>query len=74
MQHEKFIEMSDLGNERNQSQSYYERFVNFFVENELLDENETSELIDRIESFIQQEVGEMIEERHDQFIDFNIEQ
>ena len=73
MQHEKFIEMSDLGNERNQTKSYYERFVNFFVENELLDENETSELIDRVESFIQQEVGEMIEERHDQFIDFNIE-
>lgn len=66
MNYEKFIKMSDLGNKRNQSKSYYDRLTSYITDNELLNEEQAFELVDRIESFIEQEIGEIkAEERTD---------
>jgi hypothetical protein len=66
MNYEKFIKMSDLGNKRNQSKSYYDRLTSYITHNELLNEEQAFELVDRIESFIEQEIEEIkAEERTD---------
>ena len=48
-----------IGDSAGEELSYYDRLANYIKHNDLLDEEQTLELFDRIESFIEQEIEEI---------------
>ncbi len=56
-----------LGNSEGEELSYYDRLANYIKHNELLNEEQTLELFNRIESFIEQEIEEIKQEDEDEW-------
>tara|TARA_B100002019_G_C21208092_1_gene567830 strand:- start:944 stop:1150 length:207 start_codon:yes stop_codon:yes gene_type:complete len=57
---ESFIEnISDIGNDKNQSKGYYHRLTDYLEDEGILNEEDCHELVNRIESFIEQEIREI---------------
>ena len=55
-----FIEnISDIGNAKNQSKGYYHRLTDYLEDEGILNEQDCHELVNRIESFIEDEVSEL---------------
>ena len=56
------LDISDIGNDKNQAKGYYHRLTDYIENQELLTEEDCHELVNRIEAFIEQEIQEIRDE------------
>ena len=56
------LDISDIGNDKNQENSYYYRLTDYIEKERLLTEDDCYELVLRIEAFIEQEIDEIRDE------------
>jgi|TARA_R100000479_G_scaffold134099_1_gene71449 hypothetical protein len=56
------LDISDIGNDKNQENSYYHRLTSYIEKERLLTEDDCYELVLRIEAFIEQEIDEIRDE------------